>query len=357
MKKILCLKLFKKVLIGLYIIIAFEVLFRVFSPVPIIPRYVTGTPFGIRGNMPNMNYWHKSADFKINIRTNSRGIRSDEEIAYEKPEGLKRIVVLGDSFGMGYEVNIEDTFLNRMNDKLEKHGKKVQIINLSVSGHGNAEELIMLENEGIKYHPDIILLCWHASDFDDNVRSDLFSLKNGELKRKAATYLPGIHISDMLYKIPLFIPISENSHIYNKVRDKAGEEIQKILVQIQNLQSVLKGTASKTESKETAPNDYPERLMIALIKNMYEQSKKVNAKFIILDLPLSKGRYKFYSAFPKTADKSIAESVVNPIDMLRKNIVKGELFINEHSHFHFTPKACRIIGDVLAAYILDNKLL
>lgn len=333
-----------------------EILFRVFSPVPIIPRYVTGTPFGIRGNMPNMNYWHTSADFKINIRTNSKGIRADEEIPYEKPAGLRRIVVLGDSFGMGYEVNIEDSFLNRMKDNLAMHGKKIQIVNLSVSGHGTAEELIMLKNEGIKYHPDLVLLCWHVTDFDDNVRSNLFSVENGVLKRKAATFLPGIHIRDMLNKIPLFILISENSHIYNKVRDSAGREIKKILPQIRNVQSFFKDSSSKIETKETVPNDYPERLMIALIKKMHEQSKRINAKFIILDIPISKGRYDFSSIFPKTADKHIADGIVSPIDMLHKNVVKGELFVNEHSHFHFTPKACRIIGKVLAAYMLDKKL-
>jgi hypothetical protein len=357
MIKIFSSKIFKIIFSCSYIIIAVEILFRIFSPVPIIPRYVTGTPYGIRGNMPSMNYWHKSADFKINIRTNSRGIRADEEISYEKPAGLKRIVVLGDSFGMGYEVDIKDTFLSRMKINLEGHGKKVQIVNLSVSGHGNAEELIMLQNEGIKYHPDLVLLCWHDTDYDDNVRSNLFTLEKGELKRKANIYLPGINISDKLYKIPFFMPFSENSHIYNFIRDDAGKKVQKLLVQFRNLRSMLKGTSSTIKNKETLPNDYPERLMIALLRKMHEESNRVHAKYLILDLPLSKGRYEFYSSFPRSANKTIADGVVNPINMMHKNVVKGELFVNEHSHFHFTPKTCRIIGDVLATYILDSRLL
>jgi len=97
--------------------------------------------------------------------------------------------------------------------------------------------------------------------------------------------------------------------------------------------------------------------MMAILKKMHKESKKVNAKFLILDLPLSRGRYEFYSSFPKSTDKAIADGVVSPIEMMHKNVVKGELFVNEHSHFHFTPKTCRIIGEVLSTYIHDNKLL
>ncbi len=308
--------------------------------------------------MPNMNYWHKSADFKINIRTNSKGIRADEEITYEKPPGVKRIVVLGDSFGMGYEVNLEDSFLEKMKEYLVKAGKNVQIINLSVSGHGNAEQLIMLKNEGVKYLPDMVLLCWHGgTDLDDNPRSNLYILENGILKRNAEIYLPGIKISDRLYKIPLFIPISENSHIYNWARDEAGRKIKILFSEFRNLQTKFAVKRPKAESNVKNRDDYSEKLTIVLLKKMEEECKKINSKFVVFDIPNQKERFKFYSVFPKKNNNFPIEYIVSPIEIFHKNIVKSELLINERSHFHFTPKACRLAGQVLSEYIINNNLL
>src|SRR5581483_4628017 len=94
-----------KVLFGVFwTIAAAELFLRYLHPVPVIPRYVTAGEFGIRVNEPNKTYWHTSADFRIQIHTNSRGIRADREFSYDKPQGTKRIVVLGDSYAMGYEV-------------------------------------------------------------------------------------------------------------------------------------------------------------------------------------------------------------------------------------------------------------
>lgn len=345
-----------KIIAGvIYIVFSFEILFRIFSPIPIIPRYVTGTPYGIRGNMPNMNYWHKSADFKINIRTNSKGIRADEEIPYDKPAGIKRILVLGDSFGMGYEANLEDTFLYRMQQNLEKDRKKVQIVNMSVSGHGNAEELITFQKEGIKYKPDLVLVCWHGgTDLDDNVRSNLYVFKNGSLERKSLTYLPGIEISDKLYKIPLFIPVSENSHIYNWIRDEAGRKIKIWLAEFRNFELKLKGSSHKIENSDKNADNYSEKLTIALLKKIDKECMKINARLIILDIPNQKKRFEFYSIFPESGYKF---HIISPIELFHKNINKNELFVNEHSHFHFTPKANRLVGNALSEYILKNKLL
>ena len=82
------------------------------------------------------------------METNSKGVRSDREIPYEKPAGVKRIVVLGDSYGMGYEVTLEDSFLGVMERRLQESGIEAEVVNLSVSGHGTAEELITLKEEG-----------------------------------------------------------------------------------------------------------------------------------------------------------------------------------------------------------------
>lgn len=70
-----------------YAVIFAELFLRNFAPVAVFPRYVTAAPFGIRVNEPNRHYWHTSPDVSLEIRTNSRGVRSDEEISYEAAQG------------------------------------------------------------------------------------------------------------------------------------------------------------------------------------------------------------------------------------------------------------------------------
>jgi len=92
----------KIVFAAAYVLVAGEFFMRIFAPQAMLPRYVCATDYGIRGNEPNRSYWHTTPDYRVNIRTNAKGIRAHGEIPYEKPEGVKRIVLLGDSFGMGY---------------------------------------------------------------------------------------------------------------------------------------------------------------------------------------------------------------------------------------------------------------
>ena len=65
-----------------------EMFLRIFAPVPMLPRYIRASDYGIRDNVPNATYEHNTPDYTITIRTNSKGIRADREIPYTKPKGV-----------------------------------------------------------------------------------------------------------------------------------------------------------------------------------------------------------------------------------------------------------------------------
>jgi len=194
----------------MYGVVACELFLRFFSPVPLTPLGWRVTSYGLRGNEINRSYRHTTPEYCINIRTNSKGIRADREILYEKTDGVKRIVLLGDSFAMGCGVNLEDTFSSQMQKFLKESGVNSEIVNLGVPAYGNAEELILLKEEGLKYQPDLVLLAWHPSDYAENVRSNLFSLENGHLIRKNKAYLPMARISEFLFQFKVYRWIAEN---------------------------------------------------------------------------------------------------------------------------------------------------
>ncbi len=346
-----CLILLSKLVCGtVYCLFAGEAFLRVFDRQPMLPRHVCAMSYGIRGNEPNQSYWHSSAEYKIHIRTNSKGIRSDREIPYEKPCGVKRIVLLGDSFGIGYEVNLEDTFTSRMVYYLKEWcGIDAELVNLSTSGLGNAEELIVLEHEGVKYGPDLVLLAWHESDYDDNVRSGLYTLEGGTLTRAAATYLPGVEIQQFLYRSGIYRFLADNSNLYNLVRDSAGRTVRRILVKVRTTRPLPSGPGD-------APPPSKEDLTMALLKEIQRVSQAHGAAFLILDIPNPMSRTEFHSVFPVSGKEDVGVfDIVSPTKNLET--AKGQKVFWERSQGHFTPLGCDLVGQALAQHIVEKGLL
>jgi hypothetical protein len=344
--------LIKILFILVYCAFAAELFFRVFVPVPILPRRVCAMPYGIRGNKPNQIYWQITPECKIRIQTNSRGIRSNGEISYDKPVGVKRIVMLGDSFGMGYEVNYEDMFSTRMEFYLNKnYGIHAEVVNLSTSGHGNAEELIVLQNEGLKYNPDIVLLAWHATDYEDNTRSNLYGLKNGQLTRLSNTYLPAVDIREKLERIPLYIWMEENSRFYTFIREFVAVRTKRLLTVLHSQQQ--NQTTVKNPEVSAA---YEKNLALALLNQIKTECEKNHIKFMILDIPLRVDRVAFSSSFPLSMNEAVGQyHIYNPIEDFKT--ANGQKIYWEQGHGHFTPLGCDIVGKGLADILIKDQLL
>lgn len=353
-----------------WIPIASEIFMRIFAPVPMLPRYIESAPFGIRANMRSQDYWHRTPDYSVNLRTNSVGFRADQEFALEKPSGVKRIIVLGDSFGMGYGVDLENTSVSRLEQRLAEEGIRSEVINLSVSGHGNAEELIMLEEVGLAYDPDLVLLYWHASDYQDNVRSGLFELDGSELVRAAPEYLPAVELREFLYGFAAYGWVAGNSQFYNWSRDSAAVLAKRLFAASRSKNS--DGERSPSESNqddafpiardEDASSDEEtelesrDRLALALLRRMQSVAGDEGARFLVLAVPRRRSRTEFNYPFPfEAGDTSHGLAIVDPIPEFERH--HGELLYWERSHGHWTPLGCELVGDVLADRILSDELL
>lgn len=345
-------------------VLAAECYLRVLAPVAFLPRYVEATDFGVRRNTPSLTYWHRTPEYRIQIRTNAAGIRADREFSYEKPAGTRRIVVLGDSFGLGYGVDLEDTFLSRMHAALEpslaERGVECEIINLSVSGFGNAEQLVMLQEEGLRYAPDLVLVAWHSSDFSDNVRSDLFELDDeGGVRRKAESYLPGMKLRKRLADSAVYRWVASHSHLYVWSREFLARVVKAALFRFERARGE---PAPQAASVAYEPRFYPNpyelvgELTIGLLLAMQAEAAEVGARFLVLDIPDHASRIDFSTRFPRSPDgESFGIEVVSPLEAFEEHV--GELLFWERSHRHMTPLACGLTGAALAERILELDLL
>lgn len=104
---------------------------------------------------------------------NSHGFESPN-YPYSKPSNTIRILLLGDSFGIGsvpYNSNFIQILENQLNQELlNKKNHKVQAINLSINCIGTGFYKRLLEVEGVKYKPDVIVVSFFVgNDFTDDM--------------------------------------------------------------------------------------------------------------------------------------------------------------------------------------------
>lgn len=118
------------------------------------------------------------------ITTNAQGWRALRDYPYEKRPGVTRIVVLGDSFTFGEQERDEDVWPVQLERQLDA----TEVLNMGVRGYGTDQQLRVLEEEGIKYEPDVVVLGFFLEDIIRNTLAfrdyakPMFVLRDGELE-------------------------------------------------------------------------------------------------------------------------------------------------------------------------------
>jgi lysophospholipase L1-like esterase len=103
---------------------------------------------------PNMDYCWEG----IAVHINSQGLR-DAEFDFKKEEDEYRILSLGDSVAFGWEVALEDTYAKQVETWLSSHYQRnIHVINAGILGWDLPIELAYLEETGIRYEPDVIIV-------------------------------------------------------------------------------------------------------------------------------------------------------------------------------------------------------
>jgi lysophospholipase L1-like esterase len=117
---------------------------------------------------PTLGWRHKknfssefvNDEYHTTLRYNANGWRGPER-DFNKPPNVSRILVLGGSYVDGYSVNVQD----RLSEVLEANlGPAFEVINLGVVGYGTDQDLLLLEQEGWKYQPDLVVLVFSYND-------------------------------------------------------------------------------------------------------------------------------------------------------------------------------------------------
>lgn len=147
---------------------------------PILPGfYRTGTDLVVHPvfghfHQPSFVGWRKTAEFTVQERINSKGLR-ERELPYEKPPRTGRVLMLGDSFVEAVQVEAGQTVSSRLEGLLNEGGARAEVINGGVGGFGTAQAWLFFRDEGYRYSPDLVLLVVYLGN---DVRNNSSRLDN-----------------------------------------------------------------------------------------------------------------------------------------------------------------------------------
>ena len=345
-----------------YALIFGEVFVRLMRPAPLLPRYVEAAPYGVRRNVPNAQYPQTTEEVRVEVRINAQGMRADREFPLEKPPGVCRIVAYGDSFFVGYEVDLEDALLTRLEERLREAGIDCEVLNLAVSGFGTAEMLVALEADGLRYDPDVVLFQWHATDPEDNARSGLFRVDTaGGVVRAADAYLPAVGIREALMEFAAYRWLIENSQLYAALRERAAALTKDLLTGLRRLRAGLAAPAeapAPSAPPPRAPRNDASNLDLALLQAARDRVRAEGGQFAVVDIPTAVSRSFFRSAFeqlPDAAERTL--HLVSPLEEFFAVPAEERRFYYEKGHGHLTPLGNEVVADALARDLLRSGWL
>lgn len=113
---------------------------------------------------------------KNRLRINNLGFHSCKDYFHNKPSGVYRIVVLGDSYVEAVQVPCDKTFHYILEEKLNSYfNGKFEVLNFGVGGGGRLSSLLYLIEYAEQFKPDMIIDLFVYNDIRDD---DIFFLKN-----------------------------------------------------------------------------------------------------------------------------------------------------------------------------------
>lgn len=275
------------------------------------------------------------------VSLNARGYRG-RELPLPKGGDRTRVVVLGDSIAFGYGVADEQAFPYL----LDVRDNGLEVANLAMEGYGPGQELLVLEREGLRLAPDLVVLAFCLrNDFVDAVLPvalydgvtprPRFRLVDGSLvlddtavrrsRARSALQWLGDH-SQLFNRLSALVPRREGPEDPGWRRRK---------------QDVLRD------------EDYAFRLTFALVMEMEKRCRRQGIAFMVATFPNGLG----YAMRPELSDRfhaSLRAEGVSVVDMGARfralGLTPAALAIDRTGHLG--PR-----GHALSSEILEGEIL
>jgi len=171
------------------------------------------------------------------------------------PKGAVHILALGDSFTFGHGLPEKDTYIARLQEKLDAAFgiDRIALLNGGIAGSGTADHLAFLEDFGDEIAPAAVFVFVSGDDFNRAQRSGLYRLRNANTLELDAESVP----VTMLRKIII------HSELYNF----ANQHLQ-ILQLINRAYNLFRASGSAQAAPIIDGSPAQQRLVQAMFRRM-----------------------------------------------------------------------------------------
>jgi hypothetical protein len=169
--------------------------------------------------IPGAQGRYRTTEFDAAYVINSLGLR-DRETSREKPAGVSRILMLGDSFTEGNGVEAEEAFSGQLQVMLDQAGlgKRWQVINAGVGSYSPLLEYLYLKNGGLSLQPDLVILSFDLSDVYDDIHYAQLALFDADGEPVAVRGQPLNRPWPLRFLVAIKDLLKKHSRIYSLVR-------------------------------------------------------------------------------------------------------------------------------------------
>jgi len=293
-------------------------------------QYVYDAYHPLLGWVPEPNYKTEA------IETNSLGIRARREYPFERTPGVRRVVLIGDSYTWGErtwarEITNEETFAALMEERLPD----VEAINLGVHGTGTDQQLLYLRELGLRFSPDLVILGFFEADITRNVANffgyskPVFELVDGRLELTNTPILEAQAFLETPFELPSFYLGSLLRKGWNVVLDRT--------------------TFRPIEGR------HEWHITRAIFEAARRESEAAGAQFLLVDIPFH------VRVLPTPVERTVeawARETGTHYVALREHFLSmpPEQWESVHDG-HFTAKGHDETAEALMRYIDDHGLL
>ncbi len=304
-------------------------------------------------NKASINGHFSSSDFVTEIRHNARGERGPEH-PYARKAGMRRVLILGDSFAWGFGVSESERF-GEIAAALQPH---VEIVNGGCSGYGTDQELLYYRREGMKYQPDDVVLMLHLhSDLKNNVSSYQYGYHKPLVKeRDGALEFSNTPVPASSFGFRFERSLSRISALWRLISNRriAGEEFGKLA------STLIDNALGSREPAQLKSEQPAATLTCLLLRDLDRDVRSRGSRLLVVHIPdLIKGSNEFvddprYQQVEECLEEShIAQLNLAPLfkaELARRPtphlVFDNDLHWNSHGH--------KVAGKLIAARLFSD---
>ena len=319
---------------------------------------------------------NKRGSFSTTFTTNSRGLR-DKEYSLKKPDGVKRIVVVGDSFTWGFGVNDNENYTERLESMLHN----AEVINLGVTAYQLWKEILYFKKEGVLYNPDILIVGLCLNDFIHGKIEEKKVTSASNIKDHGKTEAKSQAATPINFKYYLKKYVFQNSAFFTFILDRINtsksiikglsyiglkeltgfEDLDwNLMPALKDYPDYLKKCWEETQSDllqfKRLASDSGVRLIIAVIPSV-QSIQEISFRHTISYSIFDKDDFdldKPYRMLKEFALKNNIEIIV-PVNVFREANRGGQhLYLKRD--MHFSAAGHDLFAHAIADYLSKNKL-